>query len=109
MDEARRQQLEAAGYRVTNTQEFLGLSDEEMAYIDMRVAIRKALRARREAEGITQKELAARLGSSQSRIAKIEAGDPSVSLDLLVRALLATGATVLDIADTIAPERAQVA
>jgi ribosome-binding protein aMBF1 (putative translation factor) len=109
MDEARRKQLEAAGYRVTDTQEFLGLSDEEMAYIDMRVAIRKALRARREAEGITQKELATRLGSSQSRVAKIEAGDPSVSLDLLVRALLATGATVLDIAEAIAPERAQVA
>lgn len=109
MDEARRKQLEAAGYRITDTQEFLGLSDEEMAYIDMRVAIRKALRARREAEGITQKDLATRMGSSQSRVAKMEAGDPSVSLDLLIRALLATGATVLDIADAIAPERAQVA
>ncbi|WP_420125333.1 helix-turn-helix transcriptional regulator [Longimicrobium sp.] len=109
MDEARRKQLEAAGYRVSDVQEFLGLSDAEMAYIDMRIAIRKALRARREAEGITQKDLATRLGSSQSRVAKIEAGDPSVSLDLLIRALLATGATVLDIADAIAPERAQVA
>lgn len=109
MDEARRKQLEAAGYKVTDTQEFLGLSDDEMAYIDLRIAVRKALRARREAEGLTQKALATRLGSSQSRIAKMEAGDPSVSLDLLIRALLATGATVLDIADAIAPERARAA
>ena len=109
MDEARRNQLEAAGYKVTDTQEFLGLSDEEMAYIDLRIAVRKALRVRREAEGITQKALATRLGSSQSRVAKMEAGDTSVSLDLLIRALLATGATVLDIADAIAPERARAA
>ena len=76
MDEARRKQLEAAGYKVTDTQEFLGLSDEEMAYIDLRIAVRKALRARREAEGLTQKALATRLGSSQSRIAKMESGRP---------------------------------
>lgn len=109
MDEARRKQLEAAGYRVTDTQEFLGLSDEEMAYIDLRISVRNALRARREAEGLTQKALASRIGSSQSRVAKMEAGDSSVSLDLLVRALLATGATALDIADAIAPERARAA
>ena len=109
MDEARRKQLEAAGYKVSGTQEFLGLSDDEMAYIDMRIAIRKAVRARREAQGISQHALASRMGSSQSRVAKIESGDPSVSLDLLVRALLATGATVGDIAVVIAPERVQVA
>jgi ribosome-binding protein aMBF1 (putative translation factor) len=108
MDDARRKQLEAAGYRVTDTQEFLGLSDDEMAYIDMRISVRNALRARRAAGGLTQKDLATRLGSSQSRVAKMEAGDPSVSLDLLVRALLATGATLLDIADAIA-ERVPVA
>lgn len=109
MDEEKRKRLEANGWKVSDTQEFLGLSDEEMAYIDMRISVRRALRARREAGGLTQKDLATRLGSSQSRIAKMEAGDPSVSLDLLIRALLATGATVLDIADAIAPERAQAA
>lgn len=109
MDEAKRKRLEAAGFKVSDTQEFLGLSDEEMAYIDLRITISNALRARREAEGLTQRTLASRLGSSQSRVAKMEAGDPSVSLDLLVRALLATGATVLDIADAIAPERARAA
>lgn len=107
MDESKRRRLEAAGYRVTNTQEFLGLSDEEMAYIDLRIALSDALQARRKAEGLTQRALATRMGSSQSRVAKMEARDESVSLDLLVRALLASGATVLDIADAIAPERAR--
>lgn len=109
MDESTRKRLEADGWKVGDTQEFLGLSDEEMAYIDLRIAVRNALRTRREAQGITQQALATRLGSSQSRIAKMEAGDSSVSLDLLVRALLATGATPLDIADAIAPERARAA
>lgn len=109
MDDARRKQLEAAGYKVTTTQEFLGLSDEEMAYIKLHNALSDALRTRRRAEGLTQQALAAQLGSSQSRVAKMEARDESVSLDLLVRALLATGATVLDIADAIAPERARAA
>lgn len=109
MDAAKRKRLEAAGYKVTNTQEFLGLSDEEMAYVKLHNALSDALRARRRAEGLTQQALATQLGSSQSRVAKMEARDESVSLDLLVRALLATGATVLDIADAIAPERAQVA
>ena len=105
MDDAKRKRLEAAGYTVTDTQEFLGLSDEEMAYIDLHIALSDAVRDRRKAHGLTQQELAARLGSSQSRVAKVEAGDTSVSLDLLVRALLATGATVADIADVIAPAR----
>jgi ribosome-binding protein aMBF1 (putative translation factor) len=109
MDESKRKRLEAAGYKVSDTQEFLGLSDEEMAYIDLRIAVRKALRDRREAQGITQRGLASRIGSSQSRVAKMEAGDSSVSLDLLVRALLATGATIQDVADAIAPERVHAA
>ncbi len=109
MNESRRKRLEAAGYKVTDTREFLGLSNEEMAYIDLRIALSNALRARRKAEGLTQQALAARLGSSQSRVAKMEARDESVSLDLLVRALLTTGATVLDIADSIAPERVRAA
>ena len=108
MDETTRKRLEADGWKIGDTQEFLGLSDDEMAYVDMRISVRNALRARREAGGLTQKALATRLGSSQSRVAKMEAGDPSVSLDLLIRALLATGATTLDVADAIA-ERAPVA
>lgn len=109
MDAKKRKRLQAAGWKVGDTQEFLGLSDEEMAYIRLHNALSDALQARRKAERLTQQALAARMGSSQSRVAKMEARDESVSLDLLVRALLATGATVLDIADAIAPERARAA
>lgn len=105
MQESKRKRLEAAGWKVGDTQEFLGLSDEEMAYIDLHITLSDALRARRTQGGVTQAALAAKLGSSQSRVAKMEGRDPSVSLDLLVRALLATGATVLDIAEAIAPDR----
>ncbi|HEX6372239.1 MAG TPA: helix-turn-helix domain-containing protein [Longimicrobium sp.] len=109
MDENKRKRLEAAGWKVSDTQEFLNLSDEEMAHIRFVNSIRDALRARRAAGGLSQYALAKRLGSSKSQVAKMDAGDPAISLDLLVRALLATGATVLDIADAIAPERVQAA
>ncbi|CAA9311831.1 MAG: hypothetical protein AVDCRST_MAG68-1401 [uncultured Gemmatimonadetes bacterium] len=104
MEKGKRERLENAGWRVGSAQDFLNLTDEEAAFIEVKVALRAMLRARRTEQGLTQNELATRLGSSQSRVAKIEAGDPSVSLDLLVRGLLATGATARDIAAAIAPD-----
>jgi DNA-binding XRE family transcriptional regulator len=101
MDNAKRERLEKAGWRVGTVQEFLGLTDEEAAYIELKANLRAALKERRTEQTLTQTELARRLGSSQSRVAKIESGDPSVSLDLLVRALLATGATPSDIAAAV--------
>jgi transcriptional regulator with XRE-family HTH domain len=50
---------------------------------------------------MTQSELAAKISSSQPRIAKAENGDASVSIELLVRAILATGATPQDIGQVI--------
>ncbi len=101
MDEAKRRRLEAAGYRVGTVDELLGLTAEESALIEMKLALRRAVRTRREEAGLTQTELAERLGSSQSRVAKLEGTDPAVSLDLLVRALLAMGATREEVARTI--------
>ena len=40
----------------------------------------------------TQAQFAKMLKSSQSRVAKMEKGDPTVSVDLLVKSLLALGA-----------------
>ncbi len=77
------------------------LSDDEALFVELKLARHAMLKDRRTAHGITQSQLAKRLGSSQSRVAKMEAGDPSVSLDLLVCALLATGATAQDLADAI--------
>ena len=89
----KRKRLEAKGWKVGNVQEFLGLTDQEAAYIELRLRLAKGLRARRNARGLSQTELAKAVRSSQSRIAKMEAGDPTVSIDLLLRSLLALGAS----------------
>lgn len=93
MREEKRRRLEARGWKVGTTQEFLGLSAEAAAYIEVKVRLAVGLREWRRRRNLTQADLAKRLRSSQSRIAKMEAGDPSVSLDLLVRSLLTLGAS----------------
>jgi len=91
MRDAKRRRLEAKGWKFGSAQEFLRLSAEEAAYIDLKARLAIGLRERRRRRSLTQADLANRLQSSQSRIAKMEAGDPSVSLDLLVRSLLILG------------------
>ena len=91
MRDAKRRRLEAKGWKFGSAQEFLRLSAEEAAYIDLKTRLAIGLRERRRRRSLTQADLAHRLQSSQSRIAKMEAGDPSVSLDLLVRSLLILG------------------
>ncbi|RKX43571.1 MAG: transcriptional regulator, partial [Verrucomicrobia bacterium] len=56
----------------------------------------------REKQGVTQVALAKLIGSSQSRVAKMEAGDSSVTIDLLMRALLALGLTKKDLSRIVA-------
>ena len=93
MNEARRRRLEAAGWKTGTLKDFLGLSDEEAAFIEVKYLLSSRLRERRRELRLTQQALAKRLGSSQSRVAKMEAGDASVSLDLLMLALFALGET----------------
>jgi len=88
---AKKKQLEAKGWKVGTVAEFLKLSPEESAYVEMKLALSKNLQERRKDRSLTQEQLARLLKSSQSRVAKMEAGDPSVSLDLLVRSLLILG------------------
>ena len=102
MDEIKRQRLEAAGWKIGSAEEFLELSPEEAALIELKLALSRRLKEMRREHRLSQAELAMRINSSQSRVAKMEAGDPSVSTDLLIRGLLSTGATCKDIADTIA-------
>jgi transcriptional regulator with XRE-family HTH domain len=82
--------------------DFLGLSKEEMAYIELRIKLADGLKSRRQSKGVTQSQLAQALSSSQSRVAKMEAGDPTVSLDLLVKSLLALGTSRRQLASIIA-------
>jgi DNA-binding XRE family transcriptional regulator len=101
----KRKRLERKGWKVGSAVEFLGLTDEESRFIELKLALSRRLRGRREALKLTQIDLAQRLQSSQSRIAKMEAGDPSVSLDLLIRSLFALGATKRDLARAIAASK----
>lgn len=106
MDAKKRQRLEKAGWKVGDAAEFLELTPEEAALVEIKAALSQDLQRRRQAS-MTQVELARRLGSSQSRVAYAERGAKSVSMDLLVRAMLATGATPKDIGRTIAAAGAQ--
>jgi DNA-binding XRE family transcriptional regulator len=98
----KRKRLEARGWKVGTPKELLNLSNEEAAYVELRLRLADGLKARRSAKGLTQSELAKAVRSSQSRVAKMEAGDPTVSLDLLVKSLLALGASNRDLAEIIA-------
>ena len=101
MREDKTKRLESAGWRVGSADQFLELSPEETALLDLKAQLGKSLRRMRTALSMTQSKLAKTIGSSQSRVAKMEAGDPSVSLDLLVRALVSLGASKNDLAEAI--------
>ena len=102
MLDAKRKRLETKGWKVGSTREFLGLSDQEGAYVDLRIKLADALKLQRTRRNLTQGDLAKAVKSSQSRIAKMEAGDATVSLDLLVRSLLAMGTSNKELAKIIA-------
>ena len=106
MKQAKRKRLQAAGWRVGSTAEFLGLSPEDVMLVEIKLALATALRARRTKLGLTQHALARRLGSSQSRVAKMEAADRSVTMDLLVAALAVLGATQREVARMISKHAA---
>ena len=101
MDKRKRDKLAKIGWKTGAVAEFLGLSDEESAYIEMKLALSEKLRERRLRKKLTQAELAKAIESSQSRVAKMEAGDPSVSIDLLVKSLLALGVSKKELGRTI--------
>ncbi len=77
MRRSKRERLEAKGWRFGTAQEFLGLSNEESAYVELRLRLADSLRLRRQKRNLSQTELARMVHSSQSRVAKMEGGDPS--------------------------------
>ena len=109
MEERRIRALEAAGWRVGTAEELLGLTEEEVAFIEMKLALAEGLRDLRLRASMTQTEVAKLIGSSQSRVAKMEAADPSVSMDLLVRTLLRLGANAESVARLVAKSLRQKA
>jgi predicted XRE-type DNA-binding protein len=102
MRKAKQDRLEKKGWKVGSVDEFLDLSPEESAYIEIKLRLSDNLRKRRTRKKLSQKQLAALIKSSQSRVAKMEGGDPTVSIDLLVKTLLALGTSDRDLANVIA-------
>ena len=106
MKSTKRDRLNKAGWKVGTAKEFLGLTNEEAALIEMKLALARSLKQRRLEHDLTQDELASRLGSSQSRVAKMEAADATVSMELLVRSLLVLGASRQEIGRIIGSKTA---
>lgn len=109
MDRTKKQKLEAKGWKISTVDEFLGLTSEESAYIELKLKLAQGLCVYRKEKELTQLQLAKLLNSSQSRVAKMEAGDPSVSLDLLIKSLLVLGSSPLDLAQIIGGKKLSVA
>ena len=107
IDAEKRKRLEAAGFRIGSAADFLGLTPEQHELVEVKVALSMAVRQQRCTSSLSQSQLAELIGSSQSRVAKMERGDASVSLDLLIRALIAQGMTRTELADVIAGRRTQ--
>jgi len=100
----KRKKLERAGWTVGDAGDFLGLTVEERRFVDVKLALADGLRQRREVLGLTQSQAAERFGSSQSRVAKMEAADRTVSTDLLLKSLFTLGASPRDVAKLLAPK-----
>ena len=109
MKATKRKRLESSGWTVGTAETFLGLSKEEAEFIELKLTLSRTLRKRRESKKLSQAQFAKLLGSSQSRVAKMEAADPTVSLDLLVRSLLAIGSSRGDLARVIGFKRIDAA
>ena len=101
MDKKKKKDLESKGYKVGSVDEFLGLNPDESDYIELKLALSEALAKLRKKSNLTQAQLAKQLKSSQSRVAKMEKGDPTVSVDLLIKSMLAMGADKKSIARAI--------
>ena len=102
MDSEKRKRLEKLGWTLGDASELLELSPEESAIIEIKIALAKKFQSARKSKHLTQTQVAKLLHTSQSRVAKIEAGDPSVSLDLLIKGLISLGATRKTVGQLIA-------
>lgn len=106
MKSSKQHNFKAKGWKIGNATDFLELTDEEAAYIELKLKLASCLKDTRTKKHLTQKDFAKKIDSSQSRVAKMEMGDRSVSLDLLIKSLLALGVSNEDIGKTIINSKA---
>lgn len=95
MHATKRKALEAAGWKLGDAADFLGMSDAERQLLDARVELALAVRRQREARRLSQKQLGAILKTSQPRVAKIERAASDVSMDQLIRAFTEAGGRIV--------------
>jgi len=105
MNSAKKARLKGAGWKVGTAAEFLGPNKEEAAFVEMKLALARCLHALRIRRKLSQSRVAELVGSSQSRVAKMESGDPSVSVDLLLRSVLAIGASPTEVVRALASRK----
>lgn len=101
MEKQKRKKLKERGFRIGSAADFLKLTPEEESYIEIRLEISGLIKSQRKKRGWTQQQLARAIGSSQSRVAKMEAAEPSTSLDLMIRALLRLGISKIQIGNLL--------
>ena len=101
MKASKKKKLKNAGWKISSTDEFLGLSPEESAYIEMKLALCNSVKHARQKKRLSQIAFAKKIASSQSRVAKMESGDPSVSIDLVLKSLFALGVSREDVSQAI--------
>jgi len=101
MDKRKRELLESQGWKVGGTREFLELTEEELEYIEIKISLSRLVKAQRKRRRLTQAQAAQLIGSSQSRVAKMESGDPSVSIDLYVKSIIALGGSREELSEAI--------
>ncbi len=107
MKKAKKAKLEAAGWKIGSAEDFLDLTKEEVAFVDMKISLSDSVREKRRAKRLTQTQVAKKIGSSQSRVAKMESGDPSVSVDLMMKTLLTLGTTRSELAKIISKRKSR--
>ena len=105
MNKAKQARLEARGWKVAGIEEFLGLSKEEAVFVEMKLALARCLRELRMRRNLSQSQVAELIGSSQSRVAKMESGDPTVTIDLMLRSVLAMGASPRQVGRVLATRK----
>lgn len=104
MDKKKRELLEAQGWKIGGAREFLDLSEEELEYIEIKIALSRLVKEQRKRRRLTQERAAQLIGSSQSLVAKMEAGDPSVSIDLYIKSIIALGGSREELGEAIKAE-----
>jgi predicted XRE-type DNA-binding protein len=105
MNKSKKEALEQKGWKVGSAREFLGLTNEEESYIELKLSLSQFLQEKRKTRRLTQNQLATLIQSSQSRVAKMEKGEESVSIDLILRSLLALGTDINEIGRSLAGKK----